>query len=115
MTVQFGFFYNVDGDPGCDPQGSSGLHSKGLAALANVSGHELSETLTDRHLDAWYDASGEENADTCAWSFGTPLLKFLSRTEWKIQGNWSNAAFTGNTGYPNLSGQNGCIDGGNYK
>lgn len=115
VTVQFGFFYNMDNDAGCDPQDSSGLHSEGLAALANTSGHELSETLTDRHLNAWYDASGNENADKCAWTFGTPLLMFLNRTEWKIQGNWSNAAFNGSTGYPNSDGQRGCIDGGNYK
>lgn len=114
-TVQFAFFYNMDGDPGCDPQDSSGLHSEGLGALANTSGHELSEMLTDPHLNAWYDASGQENADKCAWTFGTPLLMFLNSTEWKIQGNWSNAAFNGRTGYPNSNGLLGCIDGGNFK
>src|SRR5262249_26981786 len=64
--IQFAFFFNLDGDAGCDPEDASGLHSQGLAALANVSGHELSETLTDQHLDAWFDASGEENSDKCA-------------------------------------------------
>jgi hypothetical protein len=114
-TVQFAFFFNLDGDPGCDPQDTSGKHSEGLAALANVSGHELSEALTDPHLNAWYDANGQENADKCAWSFGTPLLTFSKGSQWKIQGNWSNAAFNARTGYANLSGQNGCIDGGNFK
>ena len=47
--------------------------------------------------------------------FGTPLLKFANRSQWKIQGNWSNAAFNAATGYANTSGQKGCIDGGNYK
>src|SRR5262249_49911116 len=28
--IQFGFFFNLDGDPGCDPEDSSGLHSQGL-------------------------------------------------------------------------------------
>jgi hypothetical protein len=115
VTVQFAFFFDLDGDPGCDPQDTSGLHSEGMAALANVSGHELSEALTDPHLNAWYDSSGQENADKCAWSFGTPLLTFANRSKWKIQGNWSNQAFNTNSGYPNLNGQNGCIDGGNYK
>jgi hypothetical protein len=46
-TVQVAFFFNLDGDAGCDPQDTSGLHSQGLAALANVSGHELSEARTD--------------------------------------------------------------------
>jgi len=114
-TVQFAFFFNLDGDAGCDPEDSSGRHSQGMAGLANVSGHELSEALTDPHLNAWYDANGQENADKCAWAFGTPLLTFANGSQWKIQGNWSNAAFNGGTGYPNSSGQKGCIDGGNFK
>lgn len=115
VTIQFAFFFNLDGDPGCDPQDTSGLHSQGLAALANVSGHELSEALTDPHLNAWYDANGAENSDKCAWRFGTPLLTFTNSSQWKIQGNWSNAAFNSNSGYPNSSGQNGCLDGGSFK
>jgi len=115
VSVQFAFFFNLDGDGGCDPQDTSGLHSQGLAALANVSGHELSETLTDRHLDAWYDSNGSENSDKCAWTFGTPLLAFTNGSQWKVQGNWSNNAFNGSTGYPNSSGQRGCLDGGNFK
>jgi hypothetical protein len=114
--VQFAFFFKLDGDAGCDPQDPSTTHSQGLEALANVSGHELSETLTDNHLDAWYDANGAENADKCAWTFGTAHLTFTNQSQWKIQGNWSNAAYDSPTrGYPNSSGQKGCIDGGNYK
>lgn len=115
VTVQFAFFFNLDGDPGCDPQDASGLHSQGLAALGNVSGHELSEALTDPHLNAWYDATGQENSDKCAWTFGTLLLSFSNGSRWKIQGNWSNHAFDTNAGYPNRSGQHGCIDGGNFR
>lgn len=115
VNVQFAFFFSLDGDAGCDPEDSSGLHSQGLAALANVSGHELSEARTDPRGSAWYDSSGAENADKCAWVFGTPLLKFTNGTEWKIQGNWSNAAYTAGAGYANSSGQKGCLDGGNYK
>jgi len=115
VPVQFAFFFNLDNDPGCDPEDTSGLHSQGLAALGNVSGHELSEALTDPHLNAWYDSKGEENSDKCAWSFGTPLLTFAHDSKWKIQGNWSNAAFNALTGFANLSGQKGCIDGGNFK
>jgi hypothetical protein len=52
IPVKFGFFFSLDGDSGCDPgsPGSTG-HSQGLAALANVSGHELSEMLTDPQLN----------------------------------------------------------------
>jgi hypothetical protein len=110
VQVQFAFFFNLDGDPGCDPGGALGGHSQGTTALANVSGHELSEALTDPHLDAWYDSSGAENADKCAWKFGTNLLRFSNNTTWRIQGNWSNNAFTANQGY---GGNIGCIDGTN--
>jgi hypothetical protein len=107
VLVQFGFFFKLDGDAGCDPSDTSGLHSEGLSALANVSGHELSETLTDPNGNAWYDTSGEENADKCAWHFSGKLASF-GGTQWKIQGNWSNAAYTSGTGY--LAGT-GCVDG----
>ena len=113
--IEFGFFFNLDGDPGCDPGDASGQHSQGLAALANVSGHELSETMTDPSGNAWYDNQGSENADKCAWSFGTPLVTLANGTQWMIQGNWSNTAYAAGTGYANRSGQKGCLDGGNYK
>jgi hypothetical protein len=115
VPVQFAFFFNLDGDAGCDPQDASGLHSQGLAALANVSGHELSEARTDPQLNAWFDSSGSENADKCAWTFGTPLLPFSNNSQWKIQGNWSNNAYNSSTGYANSSGQKACIDGGLFK
>jgi hypothetical protein len=100
--VQFGFFFNLDGDAGCDPQ-SSLNHSQGLAALANVSGHELSEMLTDPQLNAWYDQKGDENSDKCAWTFNGTVA--IGGQSWKIQGNWSNAAAAAGTGYANV----GCI------
>jgi hypothetical protein len=106
--VQFAFFFNLDGDAGCDPQDTTTGHSQGLAALANVSGHELSEALTDpASPGAWYDSSGAENADKCAWTFGAPSLDFGSGINFKVQGNWSNAAYNANSGYT----KGGCIDG----
>jgi hypothetical protein len=112
VPVQVAFFFNLDGDGGCDPQDTSGLHSQGLAALANVSGHELSEARTDPDSPgAWYDKRGQENGDKCAWTFNVPLVTFSNGTQWKIQGEWSNAAYNNGTGYPNSSGQKGCLDG----
>jgi hypothetical protein len=110
--VQFAFFWKLDGDPGCDPQDTTTGHSQGLAALANVSGHELSEARTDpANPGAWYDSSGQENGDKCAWTFNVPSVSFPNGTSWKIQGEWSNNAFNTGTGYPNSSGQRGCLDG----
>lgn len=111
VNVQFGFFWKLDGDAGCDPQSTITTYSQGAAALANVSGHELSETRTDPRGAGWFDSSGGENGDKCNWSFNAPFVTFKNGTEWKIQGEWSNNAFDSGTGYPNNSGQKGCIQG----
>ena len=120
IPIQFGFFFKLDGDTGCDPGGSTGSYtanqtnSQGLAALANVSGHELSEMLTDPKLNAWYDRQGSENSDKCAWTFGSSLLTFAGGSTWKVQGNWSNAAYNSSQGYTqNGTKVRGCIDGTN--
>jgi hypothetical protein len=108
--VQFAFFWKLDGDPGCDPQDPASTHSQGLEALANVTGHELAEAMTDpASPGAWYDGSGAENGDKCAWAFSTPVS--LGGSTWKIQGEWSNAAYTAGTGFANTSGQKGCLAG----
>ncbi len=111
IPIQFAFFWKLDGDPGCDPSDTSGLHSQGLAALANVSAHELSEARTDPRGAGWYDKRGAENGDKCSWIFGVPLVTFSDGSQWKLQGEWSNAADSANTGYPNGAGQNGCASG----
>jgi hypothetical protein len=109
--VQFAFFWKLDGDAGCDPQSNVGGESQGLAALANVSAHELSEARTDPRNGGWYDRQGSENGDKCAWTFNVPSVKLSNGTSWKLQGEWSNAAYNAGTGYPNNSGQRGCLDG----
>ena len=115
--VQIAFFWNLDGDAGCDNVERGTTHSQGLAALANVSAHELSEARTDPRINAWYDQKYDENADKCAWTFGptttNPLqLSTLSNgTQWKLQGEWSNRAYDAGTGYPNSAGQAGCLAG----
>jgi hypothetical protein len=111
VRVQFGFFWKLDGDAGCDPQSTVSGQSEGLAALANVSGHELSEMQTDPLGNAWYDGAGNENGDKCAWAFGSSYVTFSNGTQWKVQGNWSNTAYNKGIGYANNSGQHGCIDG----
>ncbi len=109
--VQFAFFWKLDGDAGCDPKSSVQGESQGLAALANVSGHELSEARTDPQGASWFDSSGAENGDKCAWTFNVPYVTFSNGSQWKIQGEWSNNAYDTGTGYPNSSGQDGCLDG----
>jgi len=111
VQVQFAFFFRLDGDPGCDPVDTTTGHSQGLAALANVSAHELSEARSDPALNAWYDNQGAENGDKCGWTFNVPSVTFTDGNKWKLQGEWSNAAYNSGTGYPNSSGQRGCVDG----
>ena len=106
--VQVAYMPNIDGQAGCDPGDTSGLHSQGLAALANVTSHELSEAITDPRNGGWYDGSGEENGDKCAWAFHG-LVTLKNGSQWLLQGEWSNNAYNSGTGFPNLSGQNGCL------
>jgi hypothetical protein len=102
--VQFAFFFNLDNDPGCDPVDGGKLgHSQGLAALANVSGHELSEALTDPRGAGWFDQKGAENADKCAWTWDGNVT--IGGESWKIQGNFSNNAYNSRSGYDGA----GCI------
>jgi hypothetical protein len=42
----------------------------GLDGMVSVLAHELEESTTDPNLNAWFDASGAENGDKCAWTFG---------------------------------------------
>ncbi len=107
VAIQFGFFFNLDNDPGCDPNDTMSGHSQDIAALGNVTGHELSEMVTDPWGQGWYDRQGAENSDKCAWTFSGTLVT-LGSTQWKIQGNWSNAAYNAGLGYP---ARKGCIDG----
>ena len=111
MNIQFGFFFKLDGDTGCDPKDTTSGRSQGLAALANVTGHELSEAVTDPRGNGWTDAAGSENSDKCAWKFDQPVTLF-DGSVWKIQGNWSNVAYNAGAtgpGFPNSSGQKGCL------
>lgn len=61
--------------------------------------HEIEEANTDPDLNAWYDRRGYENADKCAWTWGTTSTasngaKYnvsLGGKNWLIQRNWKNA------------------------
>jgi hypothetical protein len=108
--VQVAYLPNIDGIAGCDPGDTWTTHSQGLAAVANVTAHELSETITDPRGASWYDSSGEENGDKCAWAFHGPVT-FSNGSVWKLQMEWSNDAYSSNSGYANLSGQKGCLQG----
>ncbi|MEP6573822.1 MAG: hypothetical protein ABJD11_14050 [Gemmatimonadota bacterium] len=58
--------------------------------------HEIEESTTDFQLNAWFDAAGNENADKCAFNFGTTYTTTnggkanvkLGTKDFLIQQNW---------------------------
>ena len=54
----------------CAAQSNSPNGNPGVDGMISVIAHELEEAVTDPDLNAWYDSSGAENADKCAWTFG---------------------------------------------
>jgi len=65
--------------------------------MASIIAHELEEAVSDPDLNAWYDRQVAENADKCAWTFGTEQTatngsKYnlsLGGRNWLIQRNWN--------------------------
>jgi hypothetical protein len=110
QTVTVAFFWNLDADGGCGAQDYITGHSPGLAALANVTAHELHEARTDPLINAWYDAQQNEVGDKCAWTFASPYVTFRNGSRWKLQAEWSNAAYSLSRGVANRSGQQACVD-----
>ncbi|MEO8050054.1 MAG: Ig-like domain repeat protein [Acidobacteriota bacterium] len=98
--IQYAFVGNPDpmGLSGCAQQTVSPNANPGADAMANIIAHELEEAITDPGLDAWYDSSGNENADKCAWTFGSTYTAIngskanmqLGGKDYLIQQNWVN-------------------------
>jgi Phosphate-induced protein 1 conserved region len=97
--------YSFVGNPlrcpsACQEQNVGPNGSSGADGMASIISHELEEAVTDPDLNAWYDNRGYENADKCAWTFGsTTTLPNGSHTnmsfggrDWLIQQNWVNAS-----------------------
>ncbi len=95
VTIQVAYMPNLAGVNGCNPLGVKDLGcnslSQGTVALANVTSHELQEAVTDATLNAWYDVSGYENADKCAWTFAS-CVGLANGSSWELQQVWSNKA-----------------------
>lgn len=91
VTIQVAYMPNTTGIAGCDPGDLYGCNtfSQGTRSLANVTSHEFMEAITDPIISAWYDSSGAENGDKCAWKFSGCVT--LSNSSWQLQQEWSNA------------------------
>ena len=87
---------------GQSPNGSGGAGD--ADSTLNVTSHEHNEAVTDPLGTAWFDRSGYENGDKCAWNFGTALgststsspsttkyNQLINGHAYYLQQEWSNA------------------------
>jgi phosphate-induced protein 1 len=102
--LKYAFIGNVDKcQSGCEIQ-STGPNSPapgngGADGMSNVITHETEEAITDPDLNAWFDSSGNEDADKCNFKFGPTQTasngaKFnqtFGGHNWMIQMEWENS------------------------
>jgi hypothetical protein len=80
------------------PNGDAGADSE-----VNTLAHEVEETTTDEMANAWYDTRGYENADKCAWTWGTTYTTSngglaninVGGKDFLVQRNWVNSGSGG--------------------
>jgi len=102
LDIKYSFVGNPDRCPSaCEAQTISPNNNTGADGMANIIAHELEEAATDPDLSAWYDTRGYENADKCAWKFGSNLSTASNGSKYNvtfgsnnylIQMNWVNAS-----------------------
>jgi hypothetical protein len=98
--IKYSFVGNPDRCPSaCEAQTVGPNGNAGADGMASIIAHELEEATTDPDLNAWYDVRGQENADKCAWTFGTTYTvngakanMKLGTHDYLIQRNWVNAS-----------------------
>jgi phosphate-induced protein 1 len=81
----------------CAAQTTGPNGNAGADGMASIIAHEAEEAATDPQLNAWYFNSGQENADKCAWTFGTTYTSgngaqanmHLGSRDYLIQQNWN--------------------------
>lgn len=95
--------YSFVGNPdrcisSCAAQTTGPNGNAGADGMASIIAHEAEEAASDPDLNAWYDRRGYENADKCAWTFGTTYTSGgakanmkLGTRDYLIQQNWVNA------------------------
>jgi hypothetical protein len=102
IAIKYAYIPNAARCPSaCSPvtSGPTPNGNLGADAMASIIAHELAEAATDPQLNAWYDRRGYENADKCAWTFGTTSTDANGaryNVQWGsrfflIQRNWVNS------------------------
>jgi hypothetical protein len=98
--IKYAFVGNPDRcSRACEAQTTSPNGDSGADGMASIMAHETEEAISDPDLNAWYDSSGEENADKCAWKWGPTTgtvghgayNQTLAGKHWLLQMNWENA------------------------
>jgi len=98
--IKYSFVGNPDRcSSACEAQTISPNGDSGADGMASIMAHESEEAISDPDLNAWYDNTGQENADKCAWKFGPTTgtignggyNETLAGLHWLIQMNWENA------------------------
>lgn len=96
--------YNQEYVSGCTSQYASPNADVAANSEVNTLAHEIEETTTDAMGNAWYDSRGYENADKCAWTWGTTQtapnggvynMKLADGNYYLVQQNWVNAGSGG--------------------
>jgi hypothetical protein len=89
--------YNQQYVSGCTSQYASPNADAAANSEVNTLAHEIEETTTDAMGNAWYDSRGYENADKCAWTWGTVQtsgnggkynMTFADGKQYLVQQNW---------------------------
>ncbi len=100
-TIKYAFVGNPAASLGsCSIQSTGPNGDVQADAMVSVIAHELEESATDPEGSAWYDSTGAEDADKCAWTFGTTYSTsngalanmMIGSRNYLIQQNWVNAA-----------------------
>lgn len=98
--LKYAFVGNPDRCPrACEAQTTSPNGDSGADGMVSIIAHEQEEAISDPDLNAWYDSSGAENADKCAWKWGAVTgtvgnggyNETIGGLKWLIQMNWENA------------------------
>jgi len=119
--IKYAFVGNPDRCPsGCEAQ-TTGPNSPatgvgGADGMINILTHEQFEAITDPDLNAWFDASGQEDGDKCNFNFGTVstcTATSVCSAAAKAAGSRFNQTFGGNDYLMQMnwknSGGGGCV------
>jgi len=96
--------HNQDFPSGCTSQFASPNSDVAANSEVNTLAHEVEESTTDELGTAWFDRRGFENADKCAWTWGTTHtasnggvynMQLADGRFYLIQRNWVNAGSGG--------------------